>query len=440
MTAVEPLIGIPGPAGDTYLGNLHAFSSDPLGFLTSCAREYGDVVRLGDHNVLLTGPELVERMLVDRGGDFNKKGVEDSGRAARGRGFPTAMMNSDGAEWKLKRRRMQPAFGRTLAVKAAELVDAQGERMLASWKLGEQRDLHGDVSVLVLRLVTQLMFGDEFTDRDAALVSRLVRPIMELSTSPLLLPDWVPTPRHIRLKRGLRDMDRLLRRLTSDPAAVDAERAPVLHALVTGTPAPSPQELRDELATLVLSAFETSNDAVVWTSVLLARHPDIAERVRDEARAAFSAAPPGLSRMERLPYTGAVVRESLRLYSPAWMTSRDSTADLRFGGFTVPAGTTVTVSQWVNHRDPRYWDRAEEFDPGRWLDDSARKMPRGSYFPFGLGARACIGASLATTEIVHIVADVWRRHRLELVDPRGITPRPALALQPMGVKVVPRAW
>ncbi|MFF3691962.1 cytochrome P450 [Streptomyces sp. NPDC002221] len=440
MTAVEPLTDIPGPAGDTYLGNLHAFSSDPLGFLTRCAGEYGDVVRLGEHNVLLTGPELVERMLVDRGGDFNKKGAEDSGRAARGRGFPTAMMNSDGADWKSKRRRMQPAFGRTLAVKAAELVDAQGERMLSGWRLGEQRDLHGDVSVLVLRLVTQLMFGDEFTDRDAALVSRLVRPIMELSTSPLLLPDWVPTPRHIRLRRGLRDMDRLLRRLTSNPQAVDPERAPVLHALVTGSPTPSPQELRDELATLVLSAFETSNDAVVWTSVLLARHPEIAGRVRDEALAAFSSTPAGLSRMERLPYTGAVVRESLRLYSPAWMTSRDSTADLEFGGYGVPAGTTVTVSQWVNHRDPRHWERAEEFDPGRWLDEGARKVPRGSYFPFGLGARACIGASLATTEIVHIVADIWRRHRLELIDPQGITPRPALALQPMGVKVVPRAW
>ncbi|MET9360288.1 cytochrome P450 [Streptomyces sp. NPDC006632] len=440
MTAVDTVTGIPGPADDSYLGNLHAFSSDPLAFLTRCARDYGDVVRLGDHNVLLTGPELVERMLVDRNGVFSKKGIEDSGRAARGRGFPRAMMNSDGADWKAKRQRMQPAFGRTLAVKAAELVDAQGERMLAGWRPGERRDLHGDVSVLILRLVTQLMFGDEFTDRDAALVSRLVRPIMELSTSPLLLPDWIPTPRHLRLRRGLRDMDRLLRRLTGNPAAVDAERAPVLHALVTGTPAPSPAELRDELATLVLSAFETSNDAVVWTSVLLARHPEAALRVRDEAVAAFASTPPGLARMEQLPYTSAVVRESLRLYSPAWMTSRDSTADLEFGGFTVPAGTTVTVSQWVNHRDPRHWERAGEFDPERWLEGGARKMPRGSYFPFGLGARACIGASLATTEIVHIVADIWRRHRLELVDPEGITPRPALALQPMGVRVVPRAW
>ncbi|MGK5641675.1 cytochrome P450 [Streptomyces sp. URMC 126] len=437
-TAAPPPVGIPGPGGDKFLGNLHAFSSDPLGFLTSCSRTYGDVVRLGANNVLLTSPGDVERMLVDRNSKFSKASA-DTRRGSRRQGFPRSMMNSDGADWQAKRHRMQPAFGRGLATRAAEIVDAQGERMLARWRTGTPRTLQDDVSVLTLRLVTSLMFGDEFGDEDTAEVARLVAPIMDLSTSPVLLPEWVPTPRKLRIRRSMARVDRTLRALAASPAASDPDRAPVLHALVHGDPKPTPDELRDELATLIMAGFETTNDAVVWTSVLLARHPEAAERVRAEAEAAFAATPAGLARMEALPYTHAVVRESMRLYSPVWITSRDAMEDMEFSGHVVPAGTTVTVSQWVNHRDPRHWEAAEEFRPERWLP-GAPSVPRGSYFPFGLGPRVCIGAAVATTETVHIVADIWRRFRLELLAPERIKPRPALALQPMGVEVVPREW
>ncbi|MFC4516861.1 cytochrome P450 [Streptomyces ehimensis] len=439
-TAASPSAGtgIPGPGGDKYLGNLHAFSTDPLGFLTECSRTYGDVVRLGANNVLLTSPGDVERMLVDRNAKFSKASA-DTRRGSRRQGFPLSTMNSDGATWQAKRHRMQPAFGRKLSTKAAEIVADQGERMLAGWRPGTPRDLQDDVSVLTLRLVTSLMFGDEFSEEDTAEIARLVAPIMDLSTSPVLLPEWVPTPRKLRIRRSMARVDRTLRALAASPAAADPDRAPVLHALVHGDPPPTPDELRDELATLIMAGFETTNDAVVWTSVLLARHPEVAERVRAEAEAAFAATPAGLARMEALPYTNAVVRESLRLYSPVWLTSRDAMEDMEFSGHIVPAGTTVTVSQWVAHRDPRHWEEAEEFRPERWLGKGP-SVPRGSYFPFGLGPRVCIGAAVATTETVHIVADIWRRFRLDLVHPERIRPRPALALQPMGVEVVPRRW
>ncbi|GAA2316323.1 cytochrome P450 [Streptomyces violaceusniger] len=439
MTAAPYRTDLPGPSGDKYLGNLHAFSSDPLGFLTDCSRRYGDVVRLGENNVLLTDPADVEKMLVDRDSLFSKASA-DTRRGSRRQGFPHSTMNSDGDRWKAKRHRLQPAFGRSLSTKAAEIVDAQGEKLLRTWLPGQARTLQDDIAVVTLRLVTQLMFGDEFSDRDTAEVARLVAPIMDLSTSPVLLPEWVPTPRKLRIRRSMARIDRTLHDLAASPAAHDPERAPVLHALVHGTPAPSPEELRDELATLIMAGFETTNDAVVWTSFLLARHPRIAERVRAEADAAFATTPAGLPRMEALPYTHAVVRESLRLYSPVWLTSRDAREDLDFGGYLIPAGTTVTVSQWVAHRDPRFWEEAEAFRPERWLGGGPSSVPRGSYFPFGLGPRVCVGAAVATTETVHLVADIWRRFRLELTTPDRVHPRPALALQPVGVEVIPRPW
>ncbi|MEW2133533.1 cytochrome P450 [Streptomyces sp. NPDC005435] len=421
---------IPGPAGDRLLGNLQSFATDPLAFLTRCARTYGDVVRIGEQNVLLTHPSYVERVLVDRASSFVKRGPETQ-RDSRRQGLPLSTMNSEGDEWRVRRHRVQPAFGRKLTQAAAETVDAQSDRMLTAWKDGDTRDLQADVSLVTLRLVTSLLFGEEFTDGEAEDVARLVGAIMDLSTNPVILPSWIPTPTHVRVRRSLTKVDRALAHVAAAVRTRTPERAPLLHALIGGSPPPSAAEIHDELATMVMAGYETTNDAVVWACVLLAQHPEAAERVHEEARAAFGTVDPGPPRTAALRYTDAVVREALRLYSPVWITSRDAAEDLTFGDHVVPSGTTVTVSQWVNHRDPRFWDRAETFLPERWLDGGPSTVPRGSYFPFGLGPRACIGASVATIETVHIVADIWRRFSLSLAGPAAVRPRPALALQPV---------
>lgn len=421
----------PGPAGDRLTGNLAAFSADPLTFLTDCARTYGDIVSLGEHNVLIADPTDIERVLIDRNGDFAKLG-DNARRRGRRRGFPTAMMNSDGDDWRVKRRRVQPAFGRHLAELTPAVVTEETTRMIADWKPGEQRDLHQEVSRVTLRTVTRLMFGVLPDERGVNAVGRLIDAVMDLSISPFTLPAWAPTPLNVRLHRATRAIDRMLGDIVASPHAHDRRRAPVLHALLTGAPAPSPTEVRDELATLVMSGYETTNCAVVWTCLLLAGHPEIAARVTAEATDACSEENVSF---ERLNYTHAVVREALRLYPPGWLTSRESLREVNFQGHPVPAGTTITVSQWVTHRDPRFYDRPADFSPNRWLSDRPQDLPRGAYFPFGLGPRACIGASIALTEIVLIVATIWHRFRMALPDETSVRPRPALALQPHNATV-----
>ena len=437
--AGKSLVDIPGPAGDRVLGNLHEFSADPLRFLTACAREYGDVVRISEQNVLLASPEHVERMLVDRNADFVKKGP-GTRNAGRRQNLPLSTMSADGEDWKAKRRRIQPAFGRELSAAAAAAMRGQGERMLEQWRPGQVRDLQQDVSVVTLRLVTALMFGEEYTDSEIADVAGMVDPIMDLSASPVLLPEWIPTRRKLQIRRNLRRVERTLAEVAASGRAADPKAAPVLHALLHGTPTPTPAEVNDELATLLMAGYETTNDAVVWASILLARNPDAAERVHHETEKALAGNATGMALLGELPYTDAVLRESLRLYSPVWMTSRDAAVDVEFADYVVPAGTTVTVSQWVNHRDPRYWKQAEEFRPERWLGKEPANIPRGSYFPFGLGPRTCFGASLASVEAVSLLAAVWSRFRLRLAAPESVHARPALALQPMNARFTVEAW
>ncbi|MFC5288787.1 cytochrome P450 [Actinokineospora guangxiensis] len=391
----------PGPVGDRTTGTLAAFTADPLGFLTACAREHGDVVSIASRNVLLCAPEDIEQMLVDRTGDFAKTGGLTRGRR---QGFPEAMMNSDGAVWRGKRDRLGPAFTRDLVTAAAAL--ARAEAAAVDWPPGTAVDPAPAVARVTLRSVTRLLFGTALTDVDVAAVGRLVAEIMDLSVSPYALPEWLPTPRALRMRRALRGMDGVV-------ARIGAGSSPVLSALGGAGAA----ELRDELATLVLSGFETTKNAVLWTLHHLATHPEHAERVAEDAGGAF---------------TDAVVREAMRLHPPAWLTSREALRDVEFGGYHVPAGTTVTVSQWVTHRDPRWFPDADGFRPDRWLGPATR--PRGSYFPFGLGPRACIGGAIAVAEATAVVAELGRRFHVRSAGP--VRPRPALSLQPAGLRLL----
>jgi cytochrome P450 len=433
---VAPANAIPGPAGTRLTGNLADFSADPLGFLTRSAREYGDVVALGSQNVLLAAPDDIERLLVDRDELFSKM-TTLTHRRGRKQAFPLAMMNNDGAVWRAKRDLLQPAFSRRMIAQAADLALSCCQQALDEWQPAEIRVLHKDVSAITLQVVTGLMFGKSFEQRGIQSVAQLVAGVMDLSSSPILLPEWFPSPTVRRIRRAMRTIDELLLEISTPDEVPDLADAPVLHALLSTTPRPSPQEMRDELATLVMSGYETTTDAVVWSCYLLARHPEAAERVAVEAAAAANRDKP-VDRLDALPYTHAVVREAMRLYPPVWLTSRDAKQDVEFGGHVIPAGTTVTVSQWVTHRDERWFDDPETFVPERWIDQKPGTLPRGAYFPFGLGPRACIGASIAMTEAVVIVSELWRRFRLELADPDAVHPRPALALQPVGVDVRPR--
>lgn len=435
----KTLDDMPGPVGDRVLGNLQEFSSDPLRFLTACAAEYGDVVRISPRNVLLAGPEHVERMLVDRNDAFVKQGPETR-RAGRRQSLPLSTMSADGEDWKAKRRRVQPAFGRDMSAAAAAAVGEQAERMLAEWRPGQVRDLQHDVSLVTLRLITSLMLGEEYTDTDIAHVAGMVEPIMDLSASPVVLPEWIPTRRKLQIRRDLRKVEKKLAEVAASDRAHDPQAAPVLHALLQGTPTPTAAEAKDELATLLMAGYETTNDSVVWASVLLAQHPEAAERVHEEAQAALSGKATGMALLAELPFTDAVLRETLRLYSPVWMTSRDARIDVEFADYVIPAGVTVTVSQWVNHRDPRYWKKAEEFRPERWLGKESADIPRGSYFPFGLGPRTCFGAALASVEATGLLASIWSRFALSLSTPDAVRARPALVLQPLNAHFNVSSW
>lgn len=426
----------PGPKGHFITGNLVEFSEDPLGFLTRCAREYGDVARLGQTNYLIAHPDLIERVFVNGEGHFVKfvTLARESQRSSGG--FPEAMMNSEGEEWLRKRRRVQPAFHRKYVAACGEKVISLTERLLDTWRPGEPRDVCVDMSELSLDVVSRFLFNIPVND-EARHVAAAVDAIMRLTRSPFRFPAWMPTPNNVRLRRSLRQLDTVLDGIIRRYPRRSGEPEDLLGILLRSEPPLTGPQLRDELATMIMSGHETTADALVWTFVLLSQHPGIQERLVAELDEVLDGRPPSAEDLPRLRYTEAVVKESLRLYSPAWMTSREAIRDCELGGFHVPAGTTLGISQWVTHRDPRYYEEPEAFRPERWLSESIKQLPKYAWFPFGGGPRQCIGSSLAMLELVLMTACVVRRFRLELAPDCEVKPHPSLALQPVGVRIVP---
>ncbi len=438
----------PGPAGQPFLGNLRDFDRDVLGFFTECARRYGDVVALrlaAWPVVLLNHPDHVEYVLVKNHRNFVKhrffwRHVD----AIFGRG----LLTSEGEFWHRQRRLLAPGFHAQRLAGYGGIMVRHTERMLDRWRPGEVRDVHADMMALTLGIAAKTLF-DADVDRDVAeiggAVDALVKEIAARFRRPFRIPDPVPLPGNIRYLRGLRRIDRLVTRIIRERQELAEDRGDLLSTLLLARDDEdrpmTERQIRDEVITLLLAGHETTAVALSWTWHLLSQHPAIDAKLAAELRDVLGGRAPRVDDLPRLCLTEQVVTEAMRLYPPAWGIGREALADCEVGGYAVPPGMTVFISPWVLHRDPRYFDRPEEYRPERWGGDFARQLPRFAYMPFGGGPRICIGNRFAMMEAVFVLATVAQRFHLEWQSERPVLPLPSITLRPKGgiwVKLVPR--
>ena len=191
-------------------------------------------------------------------------------------------------------------------------------------------------------------------------------------------------------------------------------------------------QLRDEVMTLFLAGHETTSNALTWTWYLLAQNPSVEQTLVAELDQVLAGRRPALSDLPRLPYTEMVVKESMRLYPPAWGIGRRAISDVEVGGYRIRAGTNVFILQWLTHRDPRFFPDPERFDPERWRVDPVRsgRIPRFAYFPFGGGPRVCIGAGFAMMEATLLLATIAQRYRFTLLPDPPVVPFFSITLRP----------
>lgn len=429
----------PGPKGSFLLGNLPDFARDILGYLTRCAREYGDIVylRLASWDVyLLSHPDLIDVVLRQERGNFVKhrffwrhvKGI-----------FGNGLLTSEGDFWLRQRRLAAPAFHPDRIAAYGDVMVRYADRLADGWRDGEVRDVHREMMKVTMEIVSKTLF-DADVERDVEEVGAAFDVVLkEIATRvrrPLRIPDAIPTPGNLRYRRGVEILDRVVNRFIAERRARPGDRGDLLSMLMSARDddgaAMSDRQLRDELVTLFLAGHETTAIVLSWTWHLLAQHPLVRDRLVAELFGELQRRPATVADLPRLPYVDAVLKEAIRLYPPAYLLGREAVAGCEMGGWRIPAGATIYMSPWVLHRDPRWFASPEKFLPERWLDGLAARLPRFVYFPFGGGPRICIGDRFATMEAALVLATIARRFRLERTSEAEIVPFPSITLRPEG--------
>ena len=433
------LLRPPGPKARGILGNFPMGREDPLATYSEWARTYGDIFHyrfLNRHIYFINHPELIKEVLITQAPKFIKGDAVRVNRRIFGKG----LLSNEGASWLEQRRLIQPAFHRSRLEGYAETMVAYTERLIASWRPGETRDIHEDMMRLTLEIVSTALFSVEITSLEDRIASAL-NTLMQLSAGGrLLLPELlrrVPTAKNRGYQKAVEELDEIVygiirHRQSGASAETHDLLSDLLGARYDDGRAMSAQQLRDEVMTLLLAGHETTAVSLSWVWLLLAQHPEVERQLGRELDAVLGGRPPSVQDIPNLALTGRIVKEAMRLYPPAWAIVRTAVGDVELAGYTVPAKATVIMSQWVMHRDPRFYDEPESFKPDRWLEERYSSAPRFTYFPFGGGPRICIGASFAMTEAVLVLATIAQKWQMRLAPAAAPEPVPGITLRPRG--------
>jgi len=435
-------------------GTLVGPGRDPLAMLTRFARDYGDMAffRLGSERCYFVNhPDAIRDVLVTHQRNFTKSRGLERAKKLLGEGLLTA----EGATHLRRRRLLQPAFHRDRIAGYGRVMIDYAARTCGRWRDGETLDMAKEMMRLTLSIAGKTLF-DTDVESNADEVGVAVTEVLE-SFWLNLLPgadylEKLPIPKLRRAHAARRRLDALIYQMIATRRASGADHGDLLSMLIAAaddsaasgvaaasamadrpaasvSPALSDEEIRDESMTILLAGHETTANALTWTLYLLSQHPAAAERLREELDQVLGDRAPSPGDYSRLTYTRRVVTESMRLFPPAWIIGRRAIDEYAIGEYRLPPRAIVFMSAYVMHRDGRFYDHPERFIPDRWTPEFEAARPKFAYFPFGGGARQCIGEQFAWMEGVLVLATIAQRWRLELDPDQRIVPQPLITLR-----------
>jgi cytochrome P450 len=419
------------------MGNLRAFGEQRrIAFFMELTRKYGEIAsfRLGPRRIfLISDPKLIEQVLVTDARHYIKHFGARAYKPILGNGLVT----SEGETWLRQRRLSQPAFLKQRVLAYAPLMAEITTQSLDRWQPGSAVDIHLEFSEITSAIALKTLFNlDDPGDRDR--FTTTLREVFDQISNRfhlmIALPRWIPSPANRRLNRGVKELFGVVDGFIAKGRARTEPGEDLLSRLlmaqdVDGSKMPD-DLLRDEMMTLYLAGHETTALTLTWSWYLISQHPEVEAKLVAEWNRVLGGRCPTPDDLPQLPYTDSVITEAMRLYPPVYLIGREATQDLELGGYRVKKGYTIFMSQWVNHRDPRYFPEPEAFRPERWDEGLAKKIPKYAYYPFGGGQRVCIGNTFALMEAAIILAAVGQRFRFTVDPDARIVPKPQITLTP----------
>lgn len=411
------------------LGNIIPFNRDRLQFLGDISRKQEDAVgfHVGPVPVILFHtPEAVQEILVNKEHCFNK------GHFAYTVFRPTlgnGLLISEGTEHRRNRKVMAPYFQPKHIISYAESMIHYSELIQQQWKDGDIIKAGYQMSALTMSIIGKLLFDtDMFTETDtlAEAMSLITNHHSTLLANPIYPPLNWPTPYNNKVRKALRIIeDRLLQMIVerrNNPSERNDLLSRLLQAQDDDGNTMDDQQMLDECKTLFAAGHVTTASVATWMWYSLCNNPKIYELVQREVDSVLQGNTPTYADIARLPYCLQVVKETLRLYPPAYVTGRESIQEVEICGVKVPKAHQVWVSHYHMHRTPKYFPEPDSFHPDRFLPEQEKQIPRNVYFPFGTGPRVCIGNHLAMMELHLLLATLSQRVTFELLPGQNIKP------------------
>lgn len=419
-----------GPRGTTLLKLASLVQSEPLETYRFIHHKYGDVVYCPFPSkpvVFVTNPRLIKQILRDNHTNYTKSKEYVEMKPLLGQG----LLTSEGKLWREMRKIMAKEFHISKVKDFIPLIDKQTKKRFRELELNKELDLSQVFMKLTLELACNMFFGvkdmeqakviEEVLDYETVRVSKTVK-------SPFNLPYSVPTPKHIRSKYLISQLDKMVEKIINK----GSEEINVLSRLLQQQANLPHKQIRDEVVTLMLAGHETTSNALTWTVYNLVKHPEWITKIREELE---ERRPISYEDFDNCIVLKSVFLEAMRLYPPAPLISRTAIADDVFEEKLIPKGATIAIASYVTHRDPRYWADPDNFNPQRFIE---RKITRDdyTYFPFARGARSCIGESLAMAEGLIILSQFFETFDVQMDQNFDPNPKHHITLRPMNGLII----
>ena len=424
-------------------------SRDIVGFFSRVQKIHGDVAafRIGRRRIfLLSHPDHIRDVLVTRAENFTKGPALRMAKITLGEG----LLTSEGDFHRRQRRLMQPAFHAQRVADYADVFVRFAERARDRWQPDDVFDIRAAMTQLTLEIVAKTLFGADLESevRELGEAMDVTVTMFDRSRYPWAkLLNFLPLKSNRRFFRAKDRVFATIDQMIAQRRAGPSDRNDFLSLLLRARDSEgdgqgmSDEQLRFEAMTLFSAGHETTANALVWTWLLLAQNPAAETKLHEELESVLNDRSPTAADVPRLTYTRAVLAESMRLYPPAWIIGRQATDACRAGDYNIPAGAVILMSQYIVHRDARWWERPDTFEPSRWIETSPHppisaspqplpQRPRYAYFPFGGGPRQCIGESFAWLEGILLIATLAQKWKFRLTLQAPIRLHATITLRP----------
>lgn len=443
---------IPGPSGRPIVGSVLDLVNEGPEFLVRLAAEYGKITRFKLFNRsmhLISDPDLIREVLVTKS-KFFRKSDRDVKLLSPTLGM--GLVTTNGEQHKRQRKLTQPAFHARRISNYAETMTDYTQRLIADWRTDQQIDMSEQMMELTMFIVCKTLFDTDWDSMEtmAKRVGTAIETLQSVTdenlSMPFLLPEWLPTRNNRRMKASSNVLTETINHIVAERRAKSTDGSiedtgDLLSMLLLseyddGT-VMDDKEIRDQLVTLFSAGHETTSNALSWTWYLLSQHPEALAKLHHELDTVLTGRTPTMADLADLPYTEMVVKESMRIYPPAWLLNvRQANEEVTIGDYTLPKDATIMVSPYVMHHHPTYFPEPMRFEPERFLPEYEEMMPKFAYFPFGGGPRICIGNAFAMMEAQLIVATMAQKFRFELEPGQQVQPNAQITMSPLnGLKM-----